>query len=102
MQSTGHTSTQERSFTLMHGSAMMYGIQALVTGRIANIDWGPSQSSPACAATCWCAERAQPTPPALVGTEISVISDRIATSPAYWSQAVLSGCSAASPNHAAS
>jgi hypothetical protein len=26
MQSTGHTSTQDRSFTLMHGSAMMYGI----------------------------------------------------------------------------
>src|SRR5881394_4321896 len=26
MQSTGHTSTQERSLTLMHGSAMMYGI----------------------------------------------------------------------------
>jgi len=26
MQSTGHTSTHDRSFTLMHGSAMMYGI----------------------------------------------------------------------------
>src|SRR2546429_1111468 len=29
MQSTGHTSTHERSFTLMHGSAMMYVIPAL-------------------------------------------------------------------------
>src|SRR5205809_548833 len=28
MQSTGQTSTQERSFRLMHGSAMMYVIQA--------------------------------------------------------------------------
>src|SRR5262247_2117583 len=27
MQSTGQTSTQALSFTLMHGSAMMYGIQ---------------------------------------------------------------------------
>src|SRR6266536_4888041 len=26
MQSTGQTSTQERSFTLMHGSAMIYGM----------------------------------------------------------------------------
>src|SRR2546422_10934883 len=28
MQSTGHTSTHALSFTLMHGSAMMYGIEA--------------------------------------------------------------------------
>src|SRR6266480_4437795 len=28
MQSTGQTSTHDRSFTLMQGSAMMYGIQA--------------------------------------------------------------------------
>src|SRR5437763_16886404 len=28
MQSTGQTSTQALSFTLMHGSAMMYGIRA--------------------------------------------------------------------------
>src|SRR2546422_11188277 len=27
MQSTGHTSTQERSFTPMQGSAMMYGMR---------------------------------------------------------------------------
>src|SRR5437016_5564072 len=29
MQSTGHTSTQERSFTPMQGSAMMYGMRVL-------------------------------------------------------------------------
>src|SRR5712691_1116355 len=28
MQSTGQTSTQDLSFTLMHGSAMIYGIEA--------------------------------------------------------------------------
>src|SRR5713226_6737725 len=28
MQSTGHTSTHERSLTLMHGSAMTYGIHS--------------------------------------------------------------------------
>src|SRR5437762_4609384 len=28
MQSTGHTSTHDRSFTLMQGSAMIYGIPA--------------------------------------------------------------------------
>jgi hypothetical protein len=28
MQSTGQTSTQALSFTLMHGSAMMYGIKS--------------------------------------------------------------------------
>src|SRR2546427_4099410 len=28
MQSTGHTSTHALSFTLMHGSAIMYGIEA--------------------------------------------------------------------------
>src|SRR5712692_9873387 len=28
MQSTGQTSTQDLSFTLMHGSAIMYGIEA--------------------------------------------------------------------------
>src|SRR5262245_52623610 len=33
MQSTGHTSTQALSFTLMHGSAMMYGIQVLPLAR---------------------------------------------------------------------
>src|SRR2546425_89749 len=56
MQSTGQTSTQERSFRLMHGSAMMYVIQAPASltsrrrahpGRIANIEAGPPQSSPA-------------------------------------------------------
>src|SRR5437016_3712025 len=50
MQSTGHTSTHERSFTLMQGSAMMYVIPALqwIHGRTANIvDWGPLESSPA-------------------------------------------------------
>src|ERR1041384_1615570 len=50
MQSTGHTSTHERSLTLMHGSAMMYVIPALQWNhdRRANIvDWGPLASSPA-------------------------------------------------------
>src|SRR5256714_14373100 len=32
MQSTGQTSTHDRSFTLMHGSAMMYGIPLLIGG----------------------------------------------------------------------
>src|SRR5256886_4679695 len=55
MQSTGHTSTHERSFTLMHGSAMMYVIPALqwIHGRTANIvDWGPLESSAARALGC--------------------------------------------------
>src|SRR6266487_4330086 len=50
MQSTGHTSTHERSFTLMHGSAMIYVIPALqwIHDRTANIvEWGPLESSPA-------------------------------------------------------
>src|SRR5712671_2898786 len=42
MQSTGHTSTQDRSFTWIHGSAMMYGILSPV--RIANLDSGLAQS----------------------------------------------------------
>src|SRR5438132_14251715 len=49
MQSTGHTSTHERSLRLMHGSAMMYVIPALqwIHDRTANIaDWDPLQSSP--------------------------------------------------------
>src|SRR5207248_6706002 len=55
MQSTGHTSTHERSFRLMHGSAMMYVIPALqcIHGRTANIvNWGPLESSPARAFSC--------------------------------------------------
>src|SRR5438046_2281967 len=55
MQSTGHTSTHERSFTLMHGSAMMYVIPALqwIHDRTANIvDWDPLESSPARALGC--------------------------------------------------
>src|SRR5947207_8143657 len=55
MQSTGHTSTHERSFTLMHGSEMMYVIRALqwIHGRTANIvDWDPLESSPARALGC--------------------------------------------------
>src|SRR5207237_2488700 len=55
MQSNGHTSTHERSFRLMHGSAMMYVIPALqcIHGRTANIvKWGPLESSPARAFGC--------------------------------------------------
>src|SRR5436305_14858293 len=60
MQSTGHTSTHERSFTLMHGSAMMYVIPALqwIHGRTANIvDWDPLESSPARALGCLPSDR---------------------------------------------
>src|SRR5213079_2867118 len=42
MQSTGQTSTHDRSFRLMQGSAMMYGIQAPGNSRrIANIEGLP-------------------------------------------------------------
>ncbi len=33
MQSTGQTSTQALSFTLMHGSAMIYAIEAFLANR---------------------------------------------------------------------
>src|SRR5687767_12118120 len=36
MQSTGHTSTHALSFTLMHGSAIMYGIKA---SRDSELNW---------------------------------------------------------------
>src|SRR5207253_2420809 len=50
MQSTGQTSTQALSFTLMHGSAMMYGIKssryrALCDGCV-HIPWKPSAFVP--------------------------------------------------------
>src|SRR5256885_15631923 len=65
MQSTGHTSTHERSFRLMHGSAMMYVIPALqwIPGRRANIaDWGPLESSPARALGCLRGDRRDGSP----------------------------------------
>src|SRR5207237_3664611 len=65
MHTTGHTSTHERSFTLMQGSAMMYVIPALqwIHGRTANIvDWGPLESSPARALGCLTGDRCSRAP----------------------------------------
>src|SRR5437870_12639445 len=63
MQSTGQTSTHDRSFRLMQGSAMMYGIQA--PGNFASNR----------------KHRGAPTPVQgpVAGTAIRVISDKTAT-----------------------
>src|SRR2546430_3550264 len=97
MQSTGQTSTHERSFTVMHGSAIMYGIQAPEVSHHGTRSTGPK-----------CKHRGGPTPVTRTrqrsiapGTEIRVISDSTATSQVYCSSDAASGSSAASPNQAA-
>src|SRR5205807_6731867 len=102
MQSTGQTSTQERSFTVMQGSAMTYGMPSPEKARFPGA-WRRGEAK----------HRNDPSPVkgrglgarrhGLVptGTGMRVIADNTTTSPAYCHSAVRSGVSAGCPCHAA-
>src|SRR2546422_6781377 len=67
MQSTGHTSTQERSFKPMQGSAMMYGMRVL--GCLFTPLAGPNRKHRLGPPPVKCASRSRFAPAANAGTQ---------------------------------
>src|SRR5438046_9716321 len=92
MQSTGQTSTHDLSFRLMHGSAMMYGIQAPGIHVAPAARLGPNRKLRA---------GLPPVQGPVTGAAIRVIRDNTPTSSVYCARAMGSGSSAARLNAAA-
>src|SRR2546427_12148743 len=75
MQSTGHTSTQERSFRPMQGSAMMYGMRVL--GCLFTPLAGPNRKHRLGPPPVKCASRSRFAPAANAGTQRLVGTARV-------------------------